>query len=148
MLRLYVRKRQRLDRMYARREREKRHPHRLARSRSQRPVVSNHSAKHAKKKTRRVPNAHAALQWQDPRSRAGPTSSTMTLSPTPTFPHTHFKPTRPHALIKHKHIQRKFIPRNEPTRTTVHPNAHNDTLALRDCILQCGCGRAMSRRRR
>ena len=101
-----------------------------------------------KKNTGHAPYTHATLQRQDPRSRAGPASSTMTLPSTPTFPNAHLKPTRPHALIKHKHIQRKFVPRHEPMRTTVHPNAHNDTLALRDCILRRGCGRAMRRRRR
>ena len=147
MLRLDVRERQRLDRMNARREREKRHPHRLARSRSQRPVVSEvnktvvsgrENGENNGRKATDAPYTDAALQRHDPRSRARPSSYTssmrVALPPTPTLPHAHLEPPRPHALIKHKHVQRKFIMRHQSSRTSigtaVHANTHDDALTL------------------
>ena len=98
--------------MHARRERERRHPHRLARSRSQRSVVGNIQPNGQKK----------TLNTHSTRTRL---SSGKIPGPAPGFPpvplrlrsHTLTSIRRvhtPHALIKRKHIQRKLVPRHEP----------------------------------
>ena len=86
-----------------------------------------------------APNTHTALQWQDPRSPACRRTSSMrmTLPSPPALPNAHFESPRPYTLIKHKYIQRKLIMRHQSARTrigpAVHADAHDDTLALRDC---------------
>ena len=111
--------------MHARCKRKKRHPHRLARSRSQRPVSKRQAvtkSEERKREQRNTPYTHAALQRQDPRSHAWP-SHTITmriaLPPPPTLPNAHFKSPSPHTLIKHKHIQRKLIVRHQSARTHI-----------------------------
>ena len=115
--------------MHARREREKRHPHSLARSRSQRSVVGNIQPNGQKKTLDTHPTRTRLSSGKIPGLAQG-------FPPVPLRLRSHTLTSirrvhTPHALIKRKHIQRKLVPRHEPTRpgigTTVHPDAQRLT---------------------